>query len=182
MYLVEQLKHIREYVDQNISGLNEEQLNWKILPSRWSVAQCLHHLIVTNAKYFETFDQILNKGYRPTSWERVSPFTAWWGKQLLKSTEAFAAVKLRAPKVFAPSNGVIETDIATQFLEHQDHLIRYFEQLHAITKRKNITITSPASSIVTLNLRTSMRAIVQHEQRHINQANNVLHHAHFPKY
>src|SRR4030095_12742942 len=116
MYLVEQLQHIRDYVDQNISGLNEEQLNWKTFSSRWSIAQCLDHILVTNTKYFEIFDQLLNKGYRPSSWERVSPFTSWWGKQLLRSTGAIAATKLKAPKVFAPSNDIIDEDIISSFL------------------------------------------------------------------
>ena len=33
-------------------SLSAEQLNWKPAPDRWSVAQCLEHLINTNLLHF----------------------------------------------------------------------------------------------------------------------------------
>lgn len=182
MVFGEQLDHISDYVEQNITPLNEEQLNWKLTPSKWSIAQCLDHIIITNTKYFGVFDSLLNGGYHPTLWQRISPLSNWWGRQLLKWTDSIPHKKITTPSVLAPSENLADTDIVPLFLHNQEQLIKYLEQLNSVSKQTEIIISSPVSSVITLRLRTAMRAIVQHQQRHINQANNILHHSQFPRY
>jgi hypothetical protein len=46
--------------------LNAQQINWKPSADRWSVAQCLEHLITINREYYPQFGQII-KGEKKTT-------------------------------------------------------------------------------------------------------------------
>src|SRR5262249_14252239 len=154
---------ISDYVKQNITVLDEEQLNWKLTPSRWSIAQCLDHIIVTNTKYFGVFENLLKNGYHPTLWQRISPLSNWWGKQLLQWSDPIPQKKIQTPSVLVPSDDIMDKDIVQRFLHHQEKLVKYFEQLNSLSKQNGIIISSPVSSFITFRLRTAMRAIVLHE-------------------
>jgi len=45
---MEEAIHIPEKIDQHFNGLNEEALNHKPTPTKWSIGELLDHLIVTN--------------------------------------------------------------------------------------------------------------------------------------
>ncbi|MEP6512466.1 MAG: DinB family protein [Parafilimonas sp.] len=181
MGYLEQIEHIGEYVRENFALLNEEQLNWKPRPHKWSIAQCLEHLINSNSKYFPAFEKLLQEGYHPSPWQSISPLSEMWGKKLLELTTSIPTKKIKSPSMFAPSRSTIDAGIIQRFLEHQQQLLQYLKQLKPISKQNKIIISSAVSSLITFDLRTAMKAVAQHEQRHLNQANNVLHHAQFPK-
>jgi len=52
------LEILTEEIRSAFSNLDTEQINWKPSPKKWSVAQCLDHLIVTSQSYQSTFDSI----------------------------------------------------------------------------------------------------------------------------
>lgn len=57
--LATEANELATYAQARFGGLSEGQLNWKPDSERWSIAQCLHHLITTNAAYFPVFEQVL---------------------------------------------------------------------------------------------------------------------------
>ena len=181
MALTDQLNSSTDYVNTIIASLNEEQLNWKPTPATWSVAQCLDHLVVNNVKYFKIFDDIVTGTYPQTTWQRISPFTNFLEKKLLDFTAAVPGKKVKAPPSFSPSASLIDKNIIPRFLEQQEKLIHYYNRLEPIANRQRIIVSSPFSSLVTFRLNTLLIALANHEQRHINQADNVLHHSQFPK-
>jgi hypothetical protein len=175
-----QFQNINDYVEKSIALLNEEQLNWKPSPKTWSVAECLEHLIVNNTNYFKTFDALIKGTYRKTFWHRTSPFTNFFNKKLLEFTAAEAKTKVKAPPSFSPSSSVFDKNIIPRFLDQQKILAQYFDKLEPIASKK-IIISSPLSGLITFHLNTVLTAFVNHEQRHINQADKILHHPQFPK-
>jgi len=181
MALSAQFQNINNYVEQNIASLNEEQLNWKPSSKTWSVAECLEHLIVNNTNYFKTFDALVNDAHRQTFWHRNSPFTKFFNKKLLEFTAAEAKTKVKAPPSFSPSTSVFDKTIVSRFLNQQEILTKYFDKLEPIAASRKIIISSPFSGLITFHLNTVLTAFVTHEQRHINQAEKVLHHPQFPK-
>ena len=42
------LEQIKNTAQVELSALNSSQLNWKPADKKWSIAQCLDHLIVSN--------------------------------------------------------------------------------------------------------------------------------------
>jgi len=181
MALTDQLNSSTDYVNTNIASLNEEQLNWKSAPATWSAAQCLDHLVVNNLKYFTIFDEIVNDSYQQTTWQRISPFTGFLEKKLLEFTAAVADKKVKAPPSFSPSSSLIDKNIIQRFLQQQEKLVQYFNLLEPIANSKKLIVSSPFSGFVTFRLNILLTALANHEQRHINQADKVLHHPQFPK-
>ena len=47
-----QLDEITAAVQAEFSGLDNTQLNRKPVADKWSIAQCLDHLVVSNDSYF----------------------------------------------------------------------------------------------------------------------------------
>lgn len=180
MELVEHLDAIKQEVLKNFSVLTEIQLNWKDEPQRWSIAQCLDHLIVSNKQYFPVFDKILSHTYQPTFWQKFSPFTSFIGRQMIKSLGPDASRKVKGPKIFAPSNEHFLASIVYHFAQHQHDLKNYFLELLK-QDASRIVISSPVTPVITYSLKDALRLIAVHEQRHINQALQLFHHANFPR-
>jgi len=180
MDLIANLNNTTNQVIQNFSSLPNEQLNWKPDVSKWSIAQCLDHLIVSNSTFFETFDKLINKIYQLILVQKLNPFNKMFGPIMVKYPGPQSKQKLKNPKVFTPATSILSSSIIEHFTRHQQVLINYFNQLNHSNKDK-IVISSPASSFVSYSLYHAMQIITIHKQRHINQAMNVLNHPNHPK-
>jgi uncharacterized damage-inducible protein DinB len=180
MELTDQLDSISNQAMQNFSSLNADQLNWKPAAEKWSIAQCLDHLIIANSKFIPLFDDILQKGYHPTWWQRLSPFSAFFGKSMVKTLGPVPKRKFKAPKIFKPASSNIHLEILDQFQKQQQDLKARFIALIDI-KPEKIIMRSPVTKLVTYSVQHALELIAGHEQRHINQALAVLHHPNFPK-
>lgn len=158
-------------VESEFKDLSYEELNWKPNAQSWSVGQCLHHLIVSNESYFPMFEQIQNGTYKTRFWERISPFTGFFGHKLLKSMQNTGR-KLKVPLIFTPSSSEVPSDIVVQFLQHQEKLMEHLRRIPPEHLRKKVS--SPASKFVTYRLEKLWRILIAHEIRHTLQARAVL--------
>lgn len=162
-----------EQVRELFGALTPAQLNWKPAPERWSVGQCLDHLVTTNATYFPTFDAILAGSRKRTFWEKLPVLPGFFGKMLLKSVSPDSARQLKAPQVFQPTASSVEGDIVRRFLAQQEQIIRFLKASEKL-KTARIILTSPAAGFITYSLLDTFRIIVAHEQRHLLQAKRVM--------
>ncbi len=89
------------------NGLTAQQLIWKPGADHWSVAQCFGHLVTTNAAYFPIFEKVLSGEKKTTFWESVPWLPALWAKMLIKAVDPESKRKVKAPKVFRPSNSSV---------------------------------------------------------------------------
>lgn len=177
---VTDIAKISRQVETEFGALTAEQLNWQQNPEKWSVAQCLEHLIKINSSYFPVFEQIIN-GNKKTTFLESFPFLAhFFGNILLKELDPQQAKKHKAVEQYLPAQSAISSDIVAQFVAHQEDLARYLQLLNAIDHHKTI-LTSPVASFVTYSLKDAVTIIVVHEQRHILQAQTVMQQNTFPK-
>lgn len=180
MELTAQLDLVSNQAEHNFSELNSEQLNWKPSPEKWSIAQCLDHLVVANSTYIPIFDAILEHGYHPTWWQRMSPFSGFFGKIMVKSLGPVPKRKYKSPQIFRPSSSNIDTGIKSRFEKQHRDLKTTFPKLISLGPGRMI-ISSPASKFITYSLQHALELIAGHNQRHVNQAMAILHHPNFPK-
>ncbi len=170
---------INEEVQNTFGTLNAAQLNWKPSSEKWSVGQCLDHLVVTNATYFPAIQSIINQTKETTFWEKIPCLPGFFGKALLKSFQPGAQNKLRSPKTFRPAQSNIPADIVARFDDQQQQLIHMIQQTEHIDHQK-VIITSPASRFVTYSMEDAINIILVHERRHFLQAQKVMEHTQFP--
>lgn len=160
--------------------LSAPQLNWKPAADRWSVAQCLDHLVTTNATYFPAFDAVLAGRYAPTLWQRMPWLPGVFGRLVLKAVHPDSARAHKAPGVFRPSASDLDAGIVTRFVDQQARLIDVFTRSAGLDLDR-IVIPSAISGLVVYSLFDAFRIVVLHEQRHVNQAIRVIAAAGFPR-
>jgi uncharacterized damage-inducible protein DinB len=173
-------KEADDRISSGLSGISNEQLNWKPSPESWSIGQCLEHLIKTHSFYIPVFKKIAAGNYKMSFWQRFSPFTATWGKIFKKQLGEEPKIKLKAAKKIKPTLSTLRSEIIQQYHES---LADFLESISHCEKADldRIIITSPFVSAVTYNLRDSFQFLLQHEHRHINQAFRVMSNENFPK-
>jgi DinB superfamily len=170
--LVASANTIAEEALAKFGDLTLEQLNWKSSEDRWSVAQCLDHLVTANATYFPIFDRVLSGEKENTFWESLPLLPAFWGKMLIKSLSPESTRKLKAPKLFKPSSSSIDGAIIRRFIDQQNQVVRYMKATEDLDLEK-IKISSPVTNLVTYSLMDAYRIIITHEKRHLLQAIRV---------
>jgi len=170
--------HAKEKASK-FSELTAGQLNWKSSEEKWSVGQCLDHLIVSDCSYFPQFEEIVSGTHEMTFWEKWNPFNGLWGKVMVTQVQEKPKRKLKAPKVIRPTQSNVAPEIYQRFQKHLDSLLDYIRDCHD-TDIDRLHITSPVSRFITYSLRNAIQLLMQHEHRHLNQAMAVILEGAFP--
>src|SRR5215207_9650501 len=169
---LQQIDAVQQQVDEQFSTLTENQLNWKPEQSKWSIGQCLHHLITSNKTYFPSFDKLLKHEYRLSFFQQLNPFKKSFGPMMVKTLGPVPVKKFTTPKIFEPSSSALPATIVQDFRDHQKQFRNYIRQLLQLDT-KHLVIASPVTGWITYSLADCIRILTGHEQRHINQAVNV---------
>ena len=160
-------------------GLTAPQLNWKPGADQWSVAQCFDHLVTTNGTYFPIFEKVLSGEKKNTFWESLPWLPGLWGKVVIRAVDPESKRKVKAPKVFRPSNSSVDGFVIRRFIDQQNQVIRYMKATEDLNVER-IIISSPVTNLVTYSLMDAYRIIINHEKRHLLQARRVLETDGFP--
>jgi hypothetical protein len=107
-----------------------------------------------------------------TRWERWSPFSRIFGRLMVNNLQEQVKKKMKAPKLLTPSASKIDMGIIERFHEHQDIFMDRIAGCDQVDLDK-IILTSPIIKFITYSLRDTIKFLVQHEHRHINQAIRV---------
>ena len=179
-HILETLDRITTEYKRDISGLSSTQLNWKPDSKSWSVGQCIDHVITTNKQYFTIFESLIN-GTKPSNfWEKVPFLPGLLGKYLITATQAEITKKGPTVPVFEPSTSMIPADILDHFFENQKILIEWIKKSDRFDHEKTI-LTSPAAKFIVYSLHDVCIILSGHEERHLNQARNVMKLKGFPQ-
>ena len=171
--IIENLINLQQQINQELSLLATEQLQYKINTKTWSIAEILAHIIVVNESYYPTF-QALQDGKHQKPW--LGKFGFWvsfLGKLILKAVEPQRIKKIKTFKIWEPENFKIDQNILTKFNNHQQELIGKIKLLTQQVDLKTV-IASPANANIIYRLETALNIIVAHEQRHWNQIKEIL--------
>ncbi|HLP19124.1 MAG TPA: DinB family protein [Chitinophagales bacterium] len=159
--------------------LSAAQLNWRPSSDKWSIAQCLDHLMVSNNTYIPQFDEVIAGKHSNSFYQNIRFISKFFGEYLIRETGPVVAKPMKNPPAFAPSQSEITATIVSDFEKHQQQFSAKLSQLSAIDLDKTV-LSSPALGIITYTLRDLLTILSGHEQRHLNQAKNVLNHPNFP--
>ncbi|MBL7979835.1 MAG: DinB family protein [Bacteroidetes Order II. Incertae sedis bacterium] len=158
--------------------LTPTQLNWRPTPDKWSVAQCLEHLIQGNRLYFPLFAALENGTYKPSWWAKINPMSMWLGNFMVDALGPDLKRKMKTPIQATTPPSKVSGDIVARFEVHQQEFVAALAGLkHADT---HVVVTSPLLAIITYPLSSCVALLVRHEQRHLLQATRVSEFAGFP--
>ncbi len=169
----ELIDNTKMYVE-TFEHLSPQALNWKPQADKWSVGQCIDHVMVTNLTYFPIIKQAANKTYQHTFWQKMPFLPSLMGSMLFKTlAPAQAKNKVKTFQIFEPTSSQIAADILHQYQIHKKELYDLFEKTDGLAHEK-IIISSPVNKYIIYSLKIAMDIIVAHEKRHFWQAKNVL--------
>jgi hypothetical protein len=177
--IFKRLEKVSQEAEENFGTLNEAQLNWQPGPERWSIAQCLDHLIFTNCAYYPQFEAIAAGVKRRSFWESVPGWAALWGKLMLRSITPEPRQKLKMPPAFDPGRSHVPATIIADFLAHNKEFIQRLSALDKVSHRR-VIITSPAAAAIPYSLEAACKVLANHEERHLRQAKKVMELEEFP--
>lgn len=186
--LIEELKRITQtnidLLKKKFSHLNEQQKNWRKDNDSWSLNEIFAHLNEFSSYYHPAFASKINRTRfkEPKDIFISSPLgrSAW--KSMKLGNAQNIKRKFKSPRAYNPLNNtdlVTGTDIET-FQNGQLELLTIIDKAATVNMRK-VKIPISISKIVRLKLGDALLYVVYHNERHIQQALNILNHAKFPK-
>lgn len=154
-------------------GLSSEQLNFKPSPEKWSVLECLEHIVITEPQLFQYEKEALDK-----------PATPEKRKDLKFSDEQILAMmvdrshKAKTSKEMTPSSKYKDAETALKDLQTQQAEMLNFLENYSMEDLRNHMIEGPFG---TLDAYQFMLFIPGHTARHTLQINEVKADPNFPK-
>jgi hypothetical protein len=154
-------------------SLTSEQLNWKPNSNSWSIAQNLDHLIVVNETYYPVLASLKAGTYRTPFIAKIGFMVSFLGKTVLNAVQPDRKKKMKTFSIWEPTSSNVIDDILNRFQNHQNELIQRIEGAKELVG-KGVVISSPANKNIVYKLETTFDIIVSHEQRHLEQAKEIL--------
>lgn len=176
-WFIENSRIITRDIGYYCENLSEEQLNWKPNNSKWSIAQCLDHLIRTNTSFIPIFKTCEKDSYKlPYRWIPWLPQKI--GAKILAEM-APGGKPMFSPRSWRASKTDYSKSIFDDFITHQQSLTESVKCLiNQNTKTK--IIASPVFQMIHYNLHDVLYMIIYHEKRHLEQIKRLLNHMDFP--
>ena len=172
-----------DFIQKSLSKLSENQVNWKPSESTWSLLEIFAHLNEYAAFYHPAFTKKISlTRYRNPRINFISsPLgkSAWKSMQLgqLKNIKR----KFNAARNFNPifNKELIKGDDIQIFKRFQEELLTILESAKSVNIQRAKVPTS-ISKFVRLRLGDAFLFVIYHNQRHIQQAMNLMSHRAFP--
>jgi len=155
------------------------QLNWQPDSSRWSVAQCLEHLLTANTMMFEAAGEALDESRPRSVWQRLPVLPRLFGPIMVRSMAPDAERKFKAPAKARPAASAISGDVVQRFIAQQIEAATRARVLDEGRAARTV-MSSPFVKAVTYSVLDGWRLIVAHDHRHVEQARRVTQAAGFP--
>lgn len=168
------LDNITKQSQTEFGTLTNEELNWKPNSSTWSIAQNLDHLIVVNETYYPVLASLKEGTYKTPFTAKIGFIVSFLGKTVLKAVQPDRQKKMNTFPIWEPSTSKVSEDILKKFEIHQNVLKQKIEEAKGLIEQ-GVVISSPANRNIVYKLETAFDIIVSHEQRHLEQAKEILH-------
>lgn len=171
--LVSQYKDTRNELLNTVKGLSETQANFKPSPDKWSVKECLYHIILSEESLWGTLEENMKLPATPEKRSDVVVSDADVIK-MVRSREA----KYQASENLQPVNGPWKSldEAVDAFKALRGRHLKYVR--NTTEDLRNHLVPTPAGTIDAYQF---MLFIAGHSDRHTQQMKEVMSHPDFPQ-
>ena len=186
--LVSELRGITQtnidLIRKKFSHLNDQQKNWRKDSESWSINEVFAHLNEFAHYYHQAFTSKIERTRfnEPKDVFISSPLgrSAWKSMKLgnLKNIKR----KFKAQRIYNPliHSELVTGKDAVTFESNQIELLKIIDKAELVNLRK-VKVPISISKIVRLRLGDALLFVVYHNERHMQQALNILSNNKFPK-
>ncbi len=172
------LLSIKQTARDNFGDLTDHQLNWKPAPEKWSISQNLEHLNITTTLYLDEIREAIKAGKNKDVAGRDFQYS-WLGKWFVQLMKPQSRFRFKAFKVIKPGEEAKGKQSLEEFLSLQDEIYNFLIEAYNVDI-KAMRVQSPVFPMLKLRLGEAFEAVINHEQRHLMQANGVIKTLEFP--
>lgn len=151
------------------AGLTEDQFHWAPASSRWSIAQCVAHLVITGQQYLPILDRTIEHA-RASGLLSSGPFRyGFIERWLIGATEPPPRIRLRTPESARPRNDQPLAAVMADFQTAQAELKKRLRAADGVDLAR-AKVTSPFVKALKMGLGPCFSFLAAHERRHLWQA------------
>jgi hypothetical protein len=180
--LIDELDGYRKQFEQSketfsglVNGLTDDDFNWRPVDDRWSMAECIDHLIMVGTLMNRNIDEGIEKGHA-NGWHSEGPFKyGWLGNKFVEAAGASPKArkrKFKAPRIYTPTSNHSISRLHDAFYELQDAFLVRIERANGLDLAR-IKVPSPVTSLLKLSLGQWFKLLATHQERHLIQADEV---------
>ena len=167
-----QFEDTKKEASELAGALTEQQFNWRPSPERWSIGQCLAHLVTTD-QTLPAIDRAIDNA-RTHGWLAPGPFHyGWITRWMIGSMEPPPKRRMRTFHIFTPAGGVLtRDDVLKTLTASRDRLLERIRAAAGLDLKRAIVV-SPASRLFRIPLGGYFAFLAAHDRRHLWQAGQV---------
>ena len=147
-----------------------EELNYKTNSTAWSVLECLEHLNRYGNFYLPEIEKCMLAAKSKGALVFKSGLLGGYFVKMIKATNA---KKIKASKEMDTTGAELSLSTVDQFIKQVEWLDRLLLQAEGVNLTKEKTAIS-LTRLIKLRLGDTLRFVVYHNERHINQAREAL--------
>lgn len=175
-----QVTEIITGVKNKFGNLSHKQLNWKPAPDKWSIGQCLQHIIQLNNAYYPVVENKIQEAEKNKLFAKKTFHPNLLGKLVISSLKPGGKKTFKTYEVFKPVGNDVSLSVVRDLEINNEKLVLFMNRSVPFDLNK-IKIKSPANRLFRFQLGALFLMIIVHEQRHILQAENVMKNINFPQ-
>lgn len=182
-----ELRSTGEEAEELAAGLTPDQLWWRPIPDRWSIGECLDHLVLTGEAYLEALDEAIEEGRRRGLLADGPHRRSFLGRWLTRFLDPPPGFRIPAPMRIRPrlpetdgSGTLADGDPLSAFLALRPHLADRLQAAEGLDLG-GIRMGSPFVPFMRFDLGSAFRIVAAHERRHLWQARRVREEEGFPR-
>jgi hypothetical protein len=184
LQMTQQLEQMINTTRTEFLPLSQQQLNWKYDVKKWSVAECLAHLLLANAPYIAQLERSLahaKSGAQPASFQSGF-FGEYFTNLMLPKPDGEVKIKMQTAAWFNPSTqSQVSASVVSDFIAQLEALLRITKQAGKLNWKKH-RIKTVLGILLQFRYVDAIRFVIAHSQRHIVQAQRVMKREHFAQY
>lgn len=171
----QELENVLEEIKKVCEGLSQDEFNWKPSPQKWSIAECMQHLLIVYGKYQIQLPQNITP-LAPKDPSRKTVKSSFMGRIFKSFVNPEKKRKTPAPKSLQPpTNSDYPLILQTQFMDYLQELMRFIAKTDELALDLNkIKIKSSVTALIKFNLGDYFEIESMHNRLHLKQMKRVL--------
>ena len=175
----QQFQSIRIEAQNILADLTDIQFTWQPSPERWSIGQCIDHLLVTGHNSLSNTHTAIIEA-RSKGRFREGPFRCgvierWFVRQM----EPPASIRFKAPKAYLPSGEQNHGEMVESFYVLQDEFLQCIQASEGLDLA-SVKVNNPVTRWFRLSLGQEIAFNAAHERRHLRQVSALKQEPDFP--
>ena len=166
-HVIAHLEMTQAWLTDEVSGLSAAQLNFRPAPDRWTVAEVIQHLVISEPNYWKLLQDALKQPPKKLDKQPTDADVLWYGID-----------RTRHEKTAADENPKDQVIDAAQALKT---FLKMHAQLLQMARTTNEDLRGHAVPEWQVDAYQCLLEISTHEQRHILQIREIKSSAGFPK-